>query len=62
MPFGISKPALLIFSLKYLAFDINLFFRSLFDERVSITLIDAPTIDGAKVFEKRYGLDLCLNI
>ena len=28
----------------------------------SKTLSDAPTIEGASVFEKRYGLDFCLNI
>ena len=29
---------------------------------ISKTFNDAPTIDGANVLEKRYGLDFCLNI
>ncbi len=40
----------------------NFFKRELFFLIISKTFNDAPTIEGAKVFENKYGLDFCLRI
>ena len=40
----------------------NLSLNSVEELKISNTLMAAPTIEGARELEKRYGLDRCLNI
>ena len=61
VPTLISKPALVISSLKKLVLFSNLSRRTVDEESISNAFIPAATIDGASVLEKRYGRDLCLN-
>lgn len=50
-----SNPAAIIRSLKYFVFSSNLSRNAVFALRMSKTLFDAPTIEGAKEFENKYG-------
>ena len=61
VPTLISKPALVISSLKKLVLFSNLSRRTVDEESISNAFSPAATIDGASVLEKRYGRDLCLN-
>ena len=62
VPAFISKPASVIFLRKYAVFSQSLSRRSVVELNRSRTAIDAPTIEGASEFEKRYGRDRCLKI
>src|SRR6266536_5944200 len=57
-----SKPASVIFERKYFVLYSSLSRKAVVSLSISITAIEAPTMPGASVFEKRYGLERCRNI